>query len=268
MLPYAENEKYLIFWPQENTFRESKLKEQLGHAFPHIPISHPRKGTCSNVWQVGAVMNILLKRKMLNFNSNDGGSSPKILDRFLGYSLGLGNGINHSIGLDERECANLYSRRLRELVKRCLMREPFDRPSSTTLVQHTTEGLAYSYHTIQGLQSNIPPQIASRDIPILTLSNPEPPMEWIIDTSEFELDMRDNELLTRNVPAASTGGSTGILGPLRGVGLPLINSILSSVAPSSSSGSTVAATSRGLSMPSGDGSLSKDALDMDFVYLQ
>jgi serine/threonine protein kinase len=186
-------------------FKENRNREQLGHLFPQIPISHPRKGTCSNIWQVGAVMNILLKGQKINFNKD--GSNPRSkLDRVHNYNPGMGFGFNHSLGLDHPDCANRYSRRLRDLVKDCLLREPLTRPSSIQLVQRTTEGLECTVQVIQGTTPSIPPSIAFRKVSFVAISNPEPPLEWTIDTSEFELDMRDEELLASNAPTDTAGG--------------------------------------------------------------
>jgi hypothetical protein len=130
-------------------------------------------------------MNTLLIGKKINFNER--GSDPQsMLDRFNTYSPGIGSGLNHSIGLNELDCANRYSRRLRDLVKRCLLREPLARPSSTQLVQFTTEGLEYIYNAMPGVLTTIPPTIASRNIPFLTVPRPEAPKEWEIETLDDE----------------------------------------------------------------------------------
>lgn len=60
-------------------------------------------------------MKILLKGQLVNFNKAEPGPESK-LDRCQRYGFGTGGGINHSFGLDEPDCVNRYSCRLRELV--------------------------------------------------------------------------------------------------------------------------------------------------------
>lgn len=174
-------------------------------------------------------MNILLRGQKLNFNK-EGTNRQSTLDRSL-HNPRIGSSVNHSIGLDELDCANRYTRSLRELIKDCLLREPLTRPSSIQLIQRTAQGLRSTLEAIRGLPPDPPDVVAARNIPLLAIINPEPPMEWTIDTSEFELDIRDEELLAPNLPTARTG-NRGILSPLRNFGLPMINSVLNSAASS------------------------------------
>jgi hypothetical protein len=44
------------------------VPEGMQHPFRALKIRNPRKGACSNIWQVGVVMNSLLLGKPLNFN--------------------------------------------------------------------------------------------------------------------------------------------------------------------------------------------------------
>lgn len=219
----------LISPTQENTFRPNSNGQHGGHTLPHIPVQHPRKGTCSNIWQVGAVMNILLIGKKIHFNTRES-DSQRTLDRCNCYFPGIGFGFNHGIGLNDPDCINHYSGRLRELVKHCLLREPLARPSSKQLVKLTTEGLEYTYSAISGVLTTIPPGIASRNIPFLTNPRPQPPMEWAGEISDLEMDWIDVELPITNVPKEQKN-VRGLFDPLREIRLPLINSIL---APGSS----------------------------------
>jgi hypothetical protein len=201
-------------------------------------------------------MNILLKGQKLNFN-NEGANPRSTLDRSL-HNPRIGSSVNHSIGLDEPDCVNRYSRCLRELVKDCLLREPLTRPSSIQLIQRTAQGLRSALEAIRGLPPDPPDVIAARNIPLLAITNPDPPMEWTIDTSEFELDIRDVELLTPNLPTAETG-NRGILSPLRNFGLPMINSILNSTAsstpgmPTPSAGASLMGSLYWVETPADDG---------------
>lgn len=70
----------------------------------------------------------------------------------------------------------------------CLMRESNHRPSPSELARRTREGLALALAAAQQ-QPALPPNIAT--IPLVGLRQPEPPEHWTIDTSDFDLDVRD-----------------------------------------------------------------------------
>jgi serine/threonine protein kinase len=210
-------------------------------------------------------MNILLKGQLVNFNK--AGSDPESkLDRCQTYNFRTGGGINHSVGLDEPDCVNRYSCRLRELVKHCLMREPLSRPSSVQLVRRTTEGLAIAHNVARDSPPNIPQQIASRNILFRAAKNPEPPIEWTIDLSEFKLDMQDKELLSPNVPTPDNK-KPRILRTLRGAGRPLFNSIFSSVSSLTELSANIMSSSLSTSLGGGLVSGESDG-DSDYVYIQ
>lgn len=80
------------------------------------------------------------------------------------------------------------------------MREPLSRPSSVQLVRRTTEGLAIAHNAARDNPPSIPQKMASRNTLFRATKHPEPPIEWTIDISEFELDMQDKELLVPYAP--------------------------------------------------------------------
>lgn len=163
-------------------------------------------------------MNILLKGKKIHFNKEAFNLQSK-LDRSQHYAPTLGLGYNHSIGLDTPDCINRYSLCLRQLIKDCLLREPLARPTSIELVRRTTEGLKTALEAVKNTAPLLPASLRSRNIPFTKITNPEPPTAWTIDTSDFELDMRDRELLTPNAPTA-TMGSTGLFGSFPRLSVP------------------------------------------------
>jgi hypothetical protein len=174
-------------------------------------------------------MNTLLIGKKLHFNGR--GFDPQSrLDSFNTYSPVIGFGLNHSIGLNELDCANRYSRRLRDLIKLCLLREPLARPSSTQLVQLATEGLECIYNAMSEVLTTIPPTIASRNIPFLAIPRPEPQLEWEIEILDDEMDMLDVESHTPGTHKEKKS-IRGVLSPLHVIRH--LNSILGT-GPSSS----------------------------------
>jgi hypothetical protein len=87
-------------------------------------MKHPRKGSCTNVFQVGSLMHTLIQRKNMNPADKDISSwdAPFTRKEYAGtYTKGA--------ELFDEPWNKLYSKELRELVMECMMFEPTDRPS-------------------------------------------------------------------------------------------------------------------------------------------
>lgn len=90
------------------------------------------------------------------------------------------------------------------------MREPEHRPSSTQLAMRTTAGL-HSALCAQRRLPDLPERIAR--IPIVGLEQPEPPADWEIDTSEFDLAQRELAAdFSPSTPSTSIGTVRSRLG--------------------------------------------------------
>ncbi|KAI6711357.1 hypothetical protein JHW43_006129 [Diplocarpon mali] len=157
-----------------------------------IPLEHPRKGTCSNIWQIGAIMNSLLLQENFDFNPErcDDPRDPRTARSSLaerGTTLALE--LNHSIRLNTGEGAERYSKSLRMLIQECLLREAPLRPTSTQLANDTLQGLNVVMSSVllltqrtglsglQGLPAGLP------NIPMRPtgFQDPEPPTSFLVE---------------------------------------------------------------------------------------
>ncbi|KAG0647414.1 Serine threonine-kinase GIN4 [Hyphodiscus hymeniophilus] len=179
------------------------MPERMAHPFRHIPIQHPRKGACSNTFQIGAVMNCLLVGNFINFNADD--TSPPTICTDNHW---LRRGYNHSIGLNTDDMRQRYSDNLRTLIMECMMREATFRPKSTDLAIRTAAALQTADFVAKN-RPILPPSVAA--IPMVGLLQPEPPLEWDIDTSEYDIAQRDY-VIVPDIPSPTpdTGGFLGI----------------------------------------------------------
>jgi hypothetical protein len=87
-------------------------------------MKHPRKGSCTNVFQVGSLMHTLIQRKNMNPADKDisAWDLPFTRKEYAGTNT-------KGAELFDEPWNKLYSRELRELVMECMMFEPTDRPS-------------------------------------------------------------------------------------------------------------------------------------------
>lgn len=95
----------------------------------------PRKGACSNIFQIGCIMHALLRREV---------RYPATLKQQLWrapFSEPRYSGkFTHGSDLFSVPWKNLYSATLRELVTECLMFEPDDRPTLVDLQTRVAAG--------------------------------------------------------------------------------------------------------------------------------
>ncbi|CZR68808.1 uncharacterized protein PAC_18708 [Phialocephala subalpina] len=160
-----------------------------------IPLDHPRKGTCSNIWQVGAIMNSIILREHINFNPNDvKGANPPLVNRSklknpsTIRNIGLSTQLNHSQGLKDKAITDLYSVALLTLVQECLFREPEQRPTADALV----EPFPLLPHPFRNMKFN------DTDGPV------EPPTSWLVNHVQDEngggyYDARDEPPTKRSI---------------------------------------------------------------------
>ena len=197
--------------------------EIAGPNFAHIPLYNPRKGTCTNIFQIGGVMNILMKGQKINFNKN--GDDPnatleKTYHPMPGFDANQGLSgydnptlpfnYHHAIGLDNEDCMMRFSSTLRRVVKHCMVRDPLMRPNSSMLLHMTAQGLAMALEAVKSTPlPPLPKVLLDREVPFTKIANPEPPLLWTITTDELELDVRDMDLSNpQNIPSAPQGGGS------------------------------------------------------------
>jgi hypothetical protein len=77
--------------------------------------------------------------------------------------------------IDHLDYKRMYSKELRELVKKCVQIEPLQRPSALALQKQVAAGLATAMEAAQnqGLLSNSP--VVDTNAPLLAIDWPEPP---------------------------------------------------------------------------------------------
>lgn len=91
----------------------------------------PYTGTCTNVFQVGAVV--------LNIMTRKPGKIARVPIAYGPMTLVKGKGDTHA---QELESVNIYSDGLRRLVAECVLREPLNRPSTVNILARVRAGLA------------------------------------------------------------------------------------------------------------------------------
>lgn len=96
----------------------------------------PRKGACSNIFQIGLLMHALLRREVRYPATieKQPWKAPFTRPEYRGKFL-------HGSDLFQQRWANLYSKTLRELIMQCLMWEPNDRPDPLDLQKSVATGL-------------------------------------------------------------------------------------------------------------------------------
>ncbi|KUJ10905.1 kinase-like protein [Mollisia scopiformis] len=174
-----------------------------------IPLLHARKGTCSNIWQVGAIMNAMILRAHMDFNPDEikNANPPlvnisKLRSPSAQRQINLGSQLNHSQGLEDKVITDLYTAQLLTLIQECLFREPEYRPKCDELVEYANLGLQKANKELgpSGWASVTEPEIVDPydKVPILSSGTPpEPPTSWKVahvklPTGEF-VDARDLE---------------------------------------------------------------------------
>jgi serine/threonine protein kinase len=154
------------------------------NAFKDYPLRHPRKGTCSNIFQIGCVMNCLLLGQKRHFNIDDTTlHKSKLNDDLRGQ-------WHHAIDLETRFISELYSSDLRALVTECLLRESLNRPSSVELVNRCQAGKAAADKVSRDTNrphGHIPEKL--KTMRLIPLKPPEPPEDWLNDINHFESDI-------------------------------------------------------------------------------
>ncbi|KAE8445529.1 hypothetical protein EG329_013292 [Mollisiaceae sp. DMI_Dod_QoI] len=206
-----------------------------------IPLIHPRKGTCSNIWQIGAIINAVILRAHMDFNPDDiKGAKPPLADLSELKSpstmrhINLASQLNHSQGLESKEITDLYSLSLLTLVQECLFREPEHRPKAQDLIDYTNLGLQKAMLKLNLLKRSfkypiLPPPFRNMKISS-GVEPPEPPTAWNIDhvqlsSGEF-VDM-GTEPPTREPTVFSA--TIGIISPIVAEGLRLSMSSTTSI---------------------------------------
>ncbi|KUJ17529.1 kinase-like protein [Mollisia scopiformis] len=130
------------------------------------PLKNPRKGTTSNIYQIGCIVHCLITLTTKDFRSKKGGLKGML------NSLKRG-GETQGADLDKREFKNLYSKTLRELVMRCMMREPLQRPGALKLQIEVRKG--FEAATAAAKKSNVFKDGGLTSIPMVGTAWPEPP---------------------------------------------------------------------------------------------
>ncbi|KAI9052629.1 hypothetical protein LZ554_003971 [Drepanopeziza brunnea f. sp. 'monogermtubi'] len=187
-----------------------------------IGVQNPRKGTCSNIWQVGAIMNCLILQVNHDFNPNrcDDPRDPRTSRSSLAErGTPLASNLNHSIQLDRGEEAERYSKTLRMLIQECLFREAPLRPSSIQLVDAASQGLNSTMRGIlaltkrtgnSGLQA-LPANIQAVAVRMPGYLDPEPPTSFLVDHRAW-----DEALIPTSILGGETIGGlvTGLARPV------------------------------------------------------
>ncbi|KAF8852721.1 kinase-like protein [Acephala macrosclerotiorum] len=183
-----------------------------------IPLNHPRKGTCSNIWQVGAIMNSIILRGHINFNPDVvKGVNPPLVNRSKLESpstlrnINLSSQLNHSQGLEDKTITNLYSAALLTLVQECLFREPEFRPTADVLVEYTNFGLQTAMVKLKKTRPFPLLPHPFRNMKFNDANGPvEPPTAWLVNHVQDEngggyYDARDEPPPKRSMLSTAMG---------------------------------------------------------------
>ncbi|EKD16058.1 hypothetical protein MBM_06069 [Drepanopeziza brunnea f. sp. 'multigermtubi' MB_m1] len=136
---------------------------------------HSRKGTCSNIFQVGCVMHSLVTGARRNTYANP--SEHRVST----CNANLLRGGTHGQDMEDARYAG-YSQTLRELIMECMMREPPLRPTSQQAKERVASGLAFSlraFATILQFKTNK----GLVDVPYRYV-DPEPPEDLLVPEDE------------------------------------------------------------------------------------
>lgn len=147
-------------------------------ANPHInvPLKNPRKGTTTNIFQIGCVMHCLIKLASQDFRILKRGSTIKV-ERF-GRQLPTPGefqqrGETHGVDLNDID-EKVYSKELCSLVMKCMFREPLFRPTALELQREVKLGLDTATAIMEG--RGLPRDDTAReDIPMAQVIWPQPP---------------------------------------------------------------------------------------------
>ncbi|KUJ12865.1 kinase-like protein [Mollisia scopiformis] len=123
---------------------------------------NPRRGACSNIFQIGCIMHalLMLEKKYPALTKSSPWQGP-----FRGNNLQRGQAkYTHGQDLFRQQWAALYSNTLRELIMECLMFEPDDRPLPGDLQRRVAAGLDASKaaaETLKLFENNQNPPVKS-----------------------------------------------------------------------------------------------------------
>ena len=211
------------------------------------PLKSPRKGTCSNIWQAGALINCLLVGLYIDFNSKD--NAKKVGLSFLEPSnQKLTRILNHSVDLEAKEIRDRFSITLRVLIQECLLRESTSRPSSIDLVKRTREGFKAALEAAKKTNAAASPM---DNIPFVALEPAEPPVAWTVErfAGEWEVVIdtpNQTPPLTRGQSATSLWGAAAGLKNLGSMSSLSLNRLRSPPPKSQSGASTSSSRSRSM----------------------
>ncbi|KAE9367894.1 kinase-like protein [Stipitochalara longipes BDJ] len=101
-------------------------------------IRDPKYGSATNIWQIGLIMQTLMRRRRSpdwqNYTMYQSTATPRLANG--GKTVGL----NLDAEQDYLPYGSIYSRSLRNLIAECLLLTPASRPSPQELVKRTAEG--------------------------------------------------------------------------------------------------------------------------------
>jgi hypothetical protein len=158
--------------------------------------------TCSNIFQIGCVMNFLILGKQTDLNAKGLKLGKVQFPEDIEYGSRKPM-LCHSQGLNDPDITEHYSRALLDMVKKCMLREPEDRPKAPGLVKMVRRYRDHALKTAGERQAPPPGDLGK--VRMAGMNPPEPPDEWLYeipvnqdsDLTEWDANMDEMEKARR-----------------------------------------------------------------------